>query len=223
MASVFIQLGLVNPFLGEAAIDEDLLQQISRTSGCGEYYGAEDATQLANVYVSLRHSSTGNILLQQVGNIAQGEEIQIASIEVPQYQSQILFTLNWPGSQLEPVLIDPTSQIVDTNYPGASFSSYNSLASIIIRDPEAGTWQVSARGVDVPQGSTSYNAILSSRPSPITPTPTSVPTTPTPEPEIVTSPGFPSCDISVYSWVGEQLPSMFWPEQLPAFAHNRRV
>lgn len=176
---------------GGGAIDEDLLQQISRTSGCGEYYGAQDATQLANVYVSLRHSSTGNILLQQTGNISQGEEVQIASIEVPQYQSQILFTLNWPGSQLEPVLIDPSSQIVDTSYPGASFASYSSLASIIIQDPKAGTWQVSARGVDVPKGRTTYNAILSSRPSPITPIPTYIPATPTPEPVVITSPGFP--------------------------------
>jgi len=183
--------GAIGDISGEPSLDENLLRQISRTAECGSYYNAQSATELANIYVELRHSSTGNILLQQSGDISQGEEVQIASIDVPQHQSQILFTLNWPGSRLEPVLIDPLAQRVDTGYPGASFAAYSSLASIIIQNPEAGTWQVSARGVDIPSGNTTYNAILSSRPSPITPTPTDTSPTPTPEPEVVPSPGFP--------------------------------
>ena len=176
---------------GGGSIDEDLLRQIANTSGCGEYYNAQDATQLANVYVELRHISTGNILLNQSGIVAQDQEVDIGTVDIPGYQSQILFTLNWPGSKLEPILIDPNDQPVDENYPGASVSSYNSLASIIIKEPMEGLWQVGAKGVDVPEGNTTYNAILSARPSPATPTPTQEPATPTPEPVVPTSSGLP--------------------------------
>ena len=175
-------VGFGESLAGGGSIDEDLLRQIASTSGCGEYYSARDATQLANVYVELRHTSTGNIMMKQSGNIAQDQEVDIGTVNIPEYQSQILFTLNWPGSKLEPSLIDPNDQPVDENYPGASVSAYSSLATIIIKDPMEGLWQVGARGVDVPEGNTSYNAILSARPSPVTPTPTEEPATPTPEP-----------------------------------------
>lgn len=184
-------VGFGEPISGGGSIDENLLQEIASASGCGAYYGARDATQLANVYVELRHASTGNVLFQQGGNIYQGQEVQVANVDVPEYQSQVLFTLNWPTGQIEPILIDPDTQVVDQNYPGASFGSYQSLSSIIVQDPMTGQWQVVARGIDIPEGGTSYNAILSSRPRPITPTPTDVPVTPTPQPAAPASPGFP--------------------------------
>jgi len=184
-------VGFGDPISSGGSIDEDLLRQLANASGCGEYYSARNATQLANVYVALRHTSTGNVLLQQTGTISQNQEVQIADVEVPQNQSQILFTLNWPTGQIEPILIDPDTQVVDENYPGASLATYESLASVIIQDPKTGQWQIAARGITVPEGNTSYSAILSSRPSPITPTPTSIPVTPTPQPVAPTSPGFP--------------------------------
>ncbi|MFC1997563.1 FHA domain-containing protein [Chloroflexota bacterium] len=184
-------VGFGQPLSGGGSIDEELLREIARVSGCGEYYAALDATQLANVYVELRHASTGNVLLHQGGNISQGQEVQVAYVDVPQYQSQVLLTINWPSGQIEPVLIDPNAQVVDQNYPGASFAAYQSLSSVIIQDPITGQWQVIARGGDIPQGGTSFNAILSSRPSPITPTPTDAPPTPTPQPVAPASPGFP--------------------------------
>jgi hypothetical protein len=173
---------------GEASIDEDFLNQVAANSGCGAYYNAQNATQLANVYVSLRHESTGNVLLKQEGDISQGQTVDIGNVQVPDNQSMILFTLNWPGSQLDAVLTDPNGSTVDANYPGASFSIPDTLDSIIIQDPQPGDWKVAAQGVDVPEGITTYNAVLSVRPNPNPPTEVPQESPPT---SIPTNPGFP--------------------------------
>ena len=161
-----------------SGIDPDFLRQVASTSGCGDYYSAQASLQLANVYVDVRHTSTGNVLLQQDGQIAQDQQVTVGSVEVPSNQSEMLFTLNWPGSQLDPVLIDPKGQQVASGYPGATFRTTNTLATVIIQNPLAGAWQVLAKGVDVPQASTYYHAVVSVRAN----------TAPAPQP---TSAGFP--------------------------------
>lgn len=171
-------VGFGDPSSG--TIDEDFLSAVAQASGCGTYYNAQTATQLANVYVGLRHTSTGNVLLNQNGNIAQGEQLLVGAINIPSGQEQMLYTLNWPGSQLEAILIDPQGRQVISGYQGASFSTTSSLASVIVQNPLSGQWQVLAKGVDVPEGITTYNAVLSVRSS----TTSSVSTMPA-------SPGFP--------------------------------
>lgn len=148
---------------GEASIDEDFLQQLAANSGCGAYYNAQNATDLANVYVSLRHESLGKVLFSQSGEIAQGQTIDFGLVPVPQGQDEMLFTLNWPGSRLDPSLVDPTGKLVDRNYPGATLYESKSLASIIIQNPMAGNWKVSAVGVDIPGGKTVFNSVVSVR------------------------------------------------------------
>lgn len=165
-------IGFGDPQTG--SIDPDFLRQVATTSGCGDYYSAQQSIQLANVYVDVRHSSTGNVLLQQDGQIAQGEQVSVASVNVPSSQSELLYTLNWPGSKLTAVLIDPKGLQVDSSYPGASFHTTSSLASVIIQNPLAGAWQVLAQGIEVPQPTTAYHAVLSVRGNPApTPPPTS--------------------------------------------------
>ncbi|MGC1374883.1 MAG: FHA domain-containing protein, partial [Anaerolineales bacterium] len=146
-----------------ASINEDFLKQVSAKSGCGAYYNAQNATDLANVYVSLRHQSTGNIVFQKTGDIAQGQTVDIGAVPVPQGQNELLVTLNWPGSRLDPGLVDPGGKTVDKNYPGATFFQSKSLASVIVQNPPAGNWKLSATGVDVPEGKTVYNAVASTR------------------------------------------------------------
>lgn len=165
-------IGFGDPQSG--SIDPDFLRQVATTSGCGDYYSAQQSIQLANVYVDVRHTSTGSVLLQQDGQIAQGQQVSVASVNVPSNQSQLLYTLNWPGSKITAVLIDPKGLQVDSNYPGASFHTTNSLASVIIQNPLEGAWQVLAQGIEVPQATTAYHAVLSVRTNTVsTPTPTS--------------------------------------------------
>ena len=181
-------IGFGDPTLGNSSnsgLDEDFLKQVASDSVCGTYQNAKDAWQLANVYIGLRHTSTGNTLLQKTGQISQGQNIDIGSVQVPDNQSMLLFTLNWPGSRLTPLLTDPNGRQVDSNYPGASFSTTNTLASIIIQNPTVGQWNVVAQGVDVPEGTTNYNAILSVRSNPI------IPTTQPVQPQAPASSAFP--------------------------------
>lgn len=148
---------------GEASIDEGFLIEIAERSGCGKYYNAQNASQLANIYITLRHESVGNLIFQEQGQISQGESKNIGNVQIPANQDMLLFTLKWPGSRLDPVLIDPKGKQVDENYPNANISKTSSLATIIVNSPKAGNWQLGAKGVDVPGGTTNFNALLSTR------------------------------------------------------------
>lgn len=163
--------GGIGTVSGESSIDEELLKQIANTSGCGTYYNAQNAVQLANVYVELRHVSTGDILLKQEGQISQDQRVDIGNLQMPNNQSLLLYTLNWPGSRLDPILLDPLGKQIDENYPGASISMSSSITSVIVENPRSGQWQVAAYGVDVPEGITAYNAIVSGRVSAVTSAP----------------------------------------------------
>jgi hypothetical protein len=159
--------------VGDAYLDESFLKQVSANAGCGSYYNARNAIQLADVYVQLRHSSTGNVLLNQTGRISQGQLVDMGTANIPSNQALALFTLNWPGSRLDALLTDPTGKLVDNSYPGATISTANSIVSIILQNPKAGQWKIAAQGVDVPEGTTDYNAILSVRPNTATAVPPS--------------------------------------------------
>jgi Mg-chelatase subunit ChlD len=179
-------VGFGDPSLG--TIDETFLQQVSSNSGCGSYHNARNAWELANTYISLRHAATGTTLLEKSGNINQDQLLDIDNVQIPDNQAMLLLTLNWPGSQLDAILRDPNGVVVDLNYPGASITLTDTLASIIIPNPQSGMWNISARGVDIPGGITTYNAVLSVRANTVPPTPVPV----TPEPIVVpASGGFP--------------------------------
>jgi ribosomal protein S12 len=170
---------------GEAyagTMDETFLIEVANQSSCGAYYPAVDAMNLANVYTLLGHqTSGGSILFQQTGEISQNQQLDIGTVNVPDYQENLHFTLNWPGSRLDPVLLDPQGQTVDANYPGASLSTTQSLASIIVQNPVPGPWKMVALGAEVPEGIINYNAILSVRAGAV-PQPTVAPTAAAPTP-----------------------------------------
>ncbi len=136
---------------------------MANTSGCGKYYPAKDSSQLANVFIELRHASMGNILLQKQGNISQGEQLQAGTASVPAGTQTLLATLNWPGSKLELVIKDPSGQQIDPNGANVTYSETPTLVSIILKDPKPGDYQIGIVGQDVPEGTTVYNLILSSR------------------------------------------------------------
>ena len=147
-------------------LDEAFLEDVARASLCGKYQRAEDAWQLANVYINVRHSSTGTTIFEKSGQIRQGETVDLGTVQVPDNQLSLLFTLNSPNSTLEAYLRDPSGRLIDANYPNASISSTSSLVTIIIQNPSPGQWQLLAEALVVPEGITVYNAVLSTRPNP---------------------------------------------------------
>lgn len=159
------------------SIDVDLLKNVAAASGCGTYYNAQDSIQLANVFVDLRHTSMGNVVFEQTGQIAQDEEIDLGEVVIPANQKLALFTLNWPGSKLELTIKDPAGTTVDSSYLGATFSVSPSIVSVVIANPLAGNWRLGILGVDVPEGITTFNSVVSTRIGIATP----IPSTPTPQ------------------------------------------
>jgi len=159
---------------GWPSIDEDFLRQIVAATTCGGYYIAETADELANLYVQLRHESTGTVVGNWSGTVAQGETTLPVPFDVPPNQSELHVTLNWPGSRLDLILTDPQRQTVDDTYPGATLFTDEPPVYAIVRNPVAGTWQAQVYGADVPQGTTDYNLIASTRSAPVGPTPPAI-------------------------------------------------
>jgi hypothetical protein len=54
--------------------------EVATRSGCGRYFAAGGAFNLDSVYVQVRHTSTGAVLLQQTGTIAEGESVDAGSL-----------------------------------------------------------------------------------------------------------------------------------------------
>lgn len=144
-------------------LDEPFLQQIASASSCGHYYYASSGVELQNVYIRSRHEALGKVEAEFKGKIQQGQTIALGQITVQPNQSALYATLNWPGSQLDLIVNDPAGQRVDQNYPGASISQSERLVYLIVNNPKPGTWNAMAFGRDVPEGTTDYNAIFSTR------------------------------------------------------------
>ena len=159
---------------GWPSIDEDFLRQIVAATTCGGYYIAETADELANLYVQLRHESTGTLVGTWSGTVAQGDTTPPIPLDVPPNQSELHVTLNWPGSRLDLILTDPQKRTVDNTYPGATLFTDEPPVYAIVHNPIAGTWQAQVYGAEVPQGITDYNLIASTRSAPVKPTPPAV-------------------------------------------------
>ena len=144
-------------------LDEDLLRRIADASGCGDYYPAASVSQLEYLYTRIRHVSTGNLLAEFSGTVSQGEIVQAGEFDVPAGLGELAASLVWPGSMLDLQLIDPSGTMVEMNYPSASINSYSKLVYALIQNPKAGTWRLGVYGRDIPQGSTTFNALVSGR------------------------------------------------------------
>jgi hypothetical protein len=148
---------------GWPSLDEPFLRRIAGVKGCGGYYNPRTAEELANAYVRLRHELTGTLIAARGGTVAQGQTTPPFSFDVPADRGELHVSLNWPGSALDLLLVDPRGSAVDTSYRGASLFVEEPPAYAIIREPLAGGWQVQVRGANVPTGSTSYDLLASTR------------------------------------------------------------
>jgi Mg-chelatase subunit ChlD len=143
--------------------DEDLLQRIASSSGCGDYYHAANVDELERIYVRIRHVSTGNLLAEHTGHVSQGETIRLGTFEIVKGLRELIASLFWPGSALDLHLIDPRGRTVDQNYPGANIAVYPNHVYMLVENPVAGTWQMDVYGRQVPEGTIRYDALVSTR------------------------------------------------------------
>jgi Mg-chelatase subunit ChlD len=162
------------------ALDEDLLRQIASGSGCGKYFYATNVNELEKIYIRIRHDSTGNVLAEFSGSVAQGETVQAGKFDVPPAQSELLISLHWPGSRMELRIHDPSGNMV-TNSNRVQIQQYANLVYALVLQPMPGNWWLEVIGADLPQGPEQYSILVSGRtaPQPVI-TPTSAPLPPAP-------------------------------------------
>ncbi|MEM3872510.1 MAG: FHA domain-containing protein [Nitrososphaeria archaeon] len=142
-------------------LDENLLKEISERTG-GQYFYADDAWQLESLYIKTRHASLGKILDEITGTISEGETKDVKVINIGENLKEVLFTLDWPGSQLSLILKDPSGNIVDESYPGVNIIEGKPLL-LVMRNPLPGDYKLSVYGEYVPSGSTQFSVTVSSR------------------------------------------------------------
>jgi Mg-chelatase subunit ChlD len=174
-------------------LDSNLLQQIASASGCGQYYYAPDVSQLEQVYIRIRHQTTGNVLAQFSGSVAQGQQVQAGQVNVPAGQGEMAVSLHWPGSRMELILQDPNGGIMPATDPNLKIVTYANLVYALVLNPVPGTWLINVFGAEISQPAEKFDVIVSARPAPQpTPAPpTPVPTSPPPPPAKPQSGGFP--------------------------------
>jgi FHA domain/von Willebrand factor type A domain len=150
-------------------LDEDLLRRIAAASGCGQYYYATDVIELEQVYVRIRHQSTGNILAQFGGQVAQGQTVQAGSVDVPPGQGELAISLLWPGSKMQLILRDPNGAVLSPNAPNVRINTFGNLVYALVTNPVPGTWLVEVFGEEILQAAENFDVLVSARPAPVTP------------------------------------------------------
>jgi hypothetical protein len=144
-------------------MDQDFLRELQASSACGGMSQASDALSLREAFTESRHASAGTVAGRFSGEIDEGEVVEAGTFDVPSGQAQLAATLIWPGSELDLVLVDPSGNEVTASYKGATFEVTDRLGDVVIERPKPGTWTTSVVGVDVPEGTTHYRAIVSVR------------------------------------------------------------
>lgn len=141
------------------ALDEDLLRRIAQKTG-GLYYYANEAFKLENVYVKLRHQSTGDLLADYSGSVSSVQK-EAGSFDIESSGQELRGTINWENNPAELLLKDPEGMTVDTEYPGVDIYQQSKPNYFIIKNPRPGTWTTYVKAKQ--DGSSNYNIIISSR------------------------------------------------------------
>lgn len=177
-------------------LDEVLLQDIASVSGCGEYNFATDIHELENIYIRIRHQTSGVIIGDFEGQVLQGQSAAAGSFEVPSGQEELAISLWWDAAnQLDLTLRDPNGNLHVAGSPGVSIRNYDNLVYVLLAYPKAGRWQVDVAGKTIPTGTAAYSMVVSTRAALHTPTPSEQPATetvPAPAAPISTEPAEPT-------------------------------
>jgi len=152
--------------LGNKGIDEGFLKRVASATN-GTYHYASGGPELENIYLEIRHQSIGKMIASLSGSVRQGETVQ-RSLNVPVRTGEMHFTGNYPGSQLDFILVDPDGRAVERGYPNASIMP-GRPTYIIVGNPLAGKWAVKIYGRDVPSGQEPFRVLCSVREKPPAP------------------------------------------------------
>lgn len=138
-------VGLANT---PAEVDEELLLWMAEETG-GKYFFVDDLYDLQNVFLRFTLEAIGwPVAAEFSGLVAEGETVEAGTFGVEAGTEHVRLTLNWPGSDLDLIVIRPDGSEVDLGI--GSDNVYSGPASrpkwVILLDPPPGTWTVKVYG-----------------------------------------------------------------------------
>jgi hypothetical protein len=134
-------------------VDQTLLTQIAGRTG-GDYYFVADRVSLGADMLSCHHAEHGQAVVDFRGRVLPGQPASGRAFTVPPGKQRLSLTLNWPGSDLDLELRDPSGNLVGNNGSG-KLTKQPGLVAASITHPAPGRWtytvqprQVAAGGED---------------------------------------------------------------------------
>jgi hypothetical protein len=126
--------------LGQSPFDVDqaLLTQIAGRTG-GDYYFVADRVSLGADMLACHHSEHGQSVADFRGRVSPGQPASGPAFTVPAGKQRLSLTLNWPGSDLDLELRDPSGNLVGSNGIGKLTKQPGLVAASISR-PASGKW-----------------------------------------------------------------------------------
>lgn len=133
----------------ESDIDVGNLTMMSQGTG-GQYVFASDLFQLENAFLRLGHqASNWDKIAEYMGKVSPESTALAGSFNVAAYVGYLRVTLNWPGSDMDLRLFDPSGNEVDIKSPNVTYSGDTKPKYFIIKDPQQGNWTAMVYGKDL--------------------------------------------------------------------------
>ncbi|MEA2682933.1 MAG: eukaryotic-like serine/threonine-protein kinase [Chloroflexota bacterium] len=138
--------------LGQSPFDVDqaLLSQVAGRTG-GDYYFVADRVSLGADMLSCHHAEHGQQVVDFRGKVKPGQAVAGPQFTVPGGKKRLSITLNWPGSDLDLEIRDPSGKLVGASGYG-NLTHQPGLVAVSMDNPPAGKWSFTVQPRDVAAG-----------------------------------------------------------------------
>jgi lysozyme len=129
---------------------EGFLRRMAEATG-GKYYYATETFELQNHFIESGLKATNwKIEATFNGTVKQGETVDAGSVYVLPDAKKLRIILNWPGSDLDFRIVDPTGKELDPTSPTVVYSGNIKPEHVMVDDPQIGKWTIKVYGKSVP-------------------------------------------------------------------------
>ncbi|MCA1706385.1 MAG: VWA domain-containing protein, partial [Actinobacteria bacterium] len=133
------------------SVNDGLLSQIATETG-GRYRPLPTTGDLVCEFQQVRALAAGGSArdCSPTGTITPGQRKQ-QTIHVAPNLLQAVFSVSWPGSDVDLELVSPSGRVIRTSTDASDVTSEEggTFETITVADPEPGDWKVAVIGVDV--------------------------------------------------------------------------
>lgn len=136
-----------------SSVNTSLLNTIASTTG-GYYQPVPTAAELQCKFQQVRAVIAGGASAPCQSDLIQLGQTITKLVQVGQRLSQIVFSTNWPGSDVEMTLVSPSGRVItrDTVSWDVTHSVAGTHEEYVVSVPEPGEWTVKLHGADIQAG-----------------------------------------------------------------------